>query len=135
MRKGIRKTFGIMLCLFALVFASGCVTNAKTASMRRQLADEGIADLKTAHAEILAAGKIEVAAEAIHDASARESEAFQIAHHPKLGDFETVSPPLRMSGLSLRSERVAPALGADNESLLKEAGLDEEAIRALLKAD
>lgn len=76
---------------------------------------------------------VQTLAEAIHDPAARASGAFQTSRHPEAGEFETVSPPLRMSGHELRSDRVAPLLGADNEALLRRAGLDDDAIRSLLE--
>jgi crotonobetainyl-CoA:carnitine CoA-transferase CaiB-like acyl-CoA transferase len=55
--------------------------------------------------------------------------------HPTAGPFETISPPLRMSGHEMRGTRPAPALGADAEEILREAGLDADAIaRALGRA-
>ena len=78
---------------------------------------------------------VQTLAEAVRDPAARASGAFQVAKHAEAGEFETVSPPLRMSGHELRSDRAAPLLGADNEALLREAGLDEAAIRALIEPE
>ena len=52
--------------------------------------------------------------------------------HPTAGRFETVAPPLCLSEYEMRAERPAPALGADSESVLREAGLSESEIAAAL---
>jgi crotonobetainyl-CoA:carnitine CoA-transferase CaiB-like acyl-CoA transferase len=78
---------------------------------------------------------VQTLAEAVADPAARASGSFQMAKHPEAGEFETVSPPLRMSGHELRSDRCAPLLGADNEALLREAGLDDAQIRMMLGSE
>ncbi len=70
--------------------------------------------------------------EAIHDPQARAAGAFQEVDHPTAGRFETVAPPVRMSRHPMRGERPAPALGADSESVLRDAGLSADEIDAAL---
>jgi crotonobetainyl-CoA:carnitine CoA-transferase CaiB-like acyl-CoA transferase len=67
-------------------------------------------------------------AEAVHDPQARASRIFTEVDHPVAGTYETVSPPVRMSGHAMRGERPAPALGADGRAVLREVGLDDAAI-------
>jgi len=72
-------------------------------------------------------------AEAIEDEQAHANGVFATVNHPTAGDFQTVTPPLRMSGHDMSGVRpAAPALGADNEDVLREAGLDAAAIAAAL---
>jgi crotonobetainyl-CoA:carnitine CoA-transferase CaiB-like acyl-CoA transferase len=78
---------------------------------------------------------VQTLAEAIEDPQARAAGIFSVMEHPTAGPFETISPPLRMSGHEMRGTRPAPALGADAEEILREAGLDADAIaRALGRA-
>ncbi len=88
---------------------------------RRRLQDE---ELIWAPAETLA--------EAIDDPQARAAGVFQRVSHPTAGDFESVAPPIQLSGYELRSDRVAPDLGADSKAVLAEAGLDAAEIDAAL---
>lgn len=73
-------------------------------------------------------------AEAIEDPQAHAAGAFSTVSHPTAGEFETVAPPLRMSGHAMRPLRAAPALGADGAELLREAGLSPEEIEAALES-
>ena len=73
-------------------------------------------------------------AEAIHDPQARATGVFETVNHPTAGPFETVAPPLRLSAHPMRGNRPAPALGADAESVLREAGLSEAEIQAALES-
>jgi formyl-CoA transferase len=71
-------------------------------------------------------------AEAIHDPQARATDVFQTVDHPTAGRYETIRPPLRMSAYEMKGERPAPALGADAESVLREAGLTSAEIAEVL---
>ena len=73
-------------------------------------------------------------AEAVSDPQLREAGIVQTSEHPTAGAFPAVAPPLRMSGFELRSTRAAPALGADSEQVLAEAGLTPEEIEQALDA-
>ncbi len=73
-------------------------------------------------------------AEAVNDPQARSAGIFQTVDHPTAGTFESVSPPLRLSGYDLTSNRPAPGLGADSEAVLAEAGLTPGEIEAALRA-
>ncbi len=70
--------------------------------------------------------------EAIKDQQARDAEVFQAVEHPTAGRYETVAPPVRMSRHPMRGEKPAPALGADGEAVLREAGYNEDEIAAVL---
>lgn len=71
--------------------------------------------------------------EAVEDPTAVARGLFPTVEHPDFGAFKTVAPPIRMSGHSMQGTAPAPALGADTEAVLAEAGVDEET-RALLVA-
>jgi crotonobetainyl-CoA:carnitine CoA-transferase CaiB-like acyl-CoA transferase len=73
--------------------------------------------------------------EAIDDAQARAMGYFTTVEHPTAGRFESVAPPFKLSATPPSGDRPAPALGADNESVLRAAGLDEGEIREALERD
>ncbi len=88
--------------------------------------------------EVALAGKpviwapVRTLAEAIEDPQARANEIFQTVCHPIAGEYETIAPPMRLSGYEMRGERPAPLLGADNQEILRSVGLSEEEIAAAL---
>lgn len=73
-------------------------------------------------------------AEAVDDPQAHAFGSFPTVQHPTEGAFRTVAPPLRMSGHALDGTAPAPALSADTEAVLREAGLSEADIALLLAA-
>lgn len=73
-------------------------------------------------------------AEAVDDPQAEAFGSFPTVQHPTAGPFRTVAPPLRMSGHALEGTATAPALGADTEAALREAGVPEEDIALLVPA-
>ncbi len=70
--------------------------------------------------------------EVVQDPQARAMKYFRSVEHPTAGRFDTVAPPLRLSAYEMRAERPAPALGADGEAVLREAGLSAEEVAAAL---
>jgi len=73
--------------------------------------------------------------EAVQDATARATGVFQTVEHPTAGPFETIAPPVRLSGHEMRGERPAPALGADGADVLAEAGCSEQEIGEALRVE
>ena len=73
-------------------------------------------------------------AEAVEDPQAEAFGSFPTVEHPTEGRFRTVAPPLRMSGHALDGTAPAPALGADTEAALRQAGVPEEDIALLVAA-
>ena len=71
-------------------------------------------------------------AEAVADPSAEAFESFPTVDHPVHGQFRTVGPPLRMSGHDLVGTAPAPEIGADGRDVLRDAGLSNEEIAAIL---
>jgi len=70
--------------------------------------------------------------EAVRDPQARAAGIFAEVEHPTAGVFETVRPPIRLSGHPMPSRQAAPGLGEHNESVLEEAGLSSDEIREAL---
>ena len=70
--------------------------------------------------------------EAVLDPQAIAGGYFQTVDHPTAGSFEAVSPPLRLSGYEMLGNKPAPALGADSEAILREAGLSPDEVKAIL---
>lgn len=73
-------------------------------------------------------------AEAVGDPQAAAAGSFPTVEHPGAGAFRTVAPPLAMSGHALRGTAPAPALSADTEAVLREAGVPEDEIAVLVAA-
>lgn len=73
--------------------------------------------------------------EALADPQVRAMDMLRRVAHPRLAPFETVGPPLRLSGHPMPADRPGPDLGADTEALLREAGLSEAEIRGVLGSD
>jgi crotonobetainyl-CoA:carnitine CoA-transferase CaiB-like acyl-CoA transferase len=73
-------------------------------------------------------------AEAVEDEAAIAFGSFPMVEHPTQGAFRTVAPPLRMSGHALHGTSPAPALGADTEAVLREAGVSDDEIAVLVAA-
>ena len=74
-------------------------------------------------------------AEAVRDPPAPSARVFQRGRQPTAGESDSVAPPLSLSGYELRSDRIAPELGADGEAVLAEAGLDGSEIAAALATE
>lgn len=70
--------------------------------------------------------------EALRDEQARTNGVFATVEHPVAGSYETVTAPVRLSGHDLSGARPAPALGADNQAILAEAGLSADEIAEAL---
>ncbi|MAX00899.1 MAG: CoA transferase [Sphingomonas sp.] len=64
----------------------------------------------------------------------REVGMFDVAPHPSEGDVRTVRSPFRQVGAPAEPDRPAPVRGGDSRDVLHEAGLDDEAIEALITA-
>jgi crotonobetainyl-CoA:carnitine CoA-transferase CaiB-like acyl-CoA transferase len=69
--------------------------------------------------------------EVIDDPQVRAMGYFSNVTHPKLGEFQSVGPPFRMSSHAMPANRPAPELGADNAAVLREAGLSDAEIEKL----
>jgi len=77
---------------------------------------------------------VKTLAEAAEDPNAIARGTFPVVDHPQLGRFRTIAPPLQMSGHAMPGNAPAPALGADTEAVLREAGVDDETIELLVAA-
>jgi crotonobetainyl-CoA:carnitine CoA-transferase CaiB-like acyl-CoA transferase len=70
--------------------------------------------------------------EAVQDPQARALGYFQELEHEEAGPFETVGPPMRITGVPLGAERPPSALHGDAADVLREAGLSDAEIEKLL---
>jgi len=72
--------------------------------------------------------------EVADDPQVRAMGYLREVEHPEVGRHVTMGPPLVMSRHAMPADRPAPALGVDNEALLRAAGLDEAEIAEVLAA-
>ena len=72
--------------------------------------------------------------ETLDDPQIRAMGYFTRVDHPTLGAFETVGPPLQLSGHAMPANRPAPELGAESEVILGEAGLSADEIAAIKRS-
>jgi crotonobetainyl-CoA:carnitine CoA-transferase CaiB-like acyl-CoA transferase len=66
-----------------------------------------------------------------------QTEALGILHpvaHPAIEDLRLVAPPLSVDGERVVPRSAPPALGADSEQVLREAGYDDAQVRALFES-
>jgi crotonobetainyl-CoA:carnitine CoA-transferase CaiB-like acyl-CoA transferase len=73
-------------------------------------------------------GPINSYAEAFDDPQVRARGMVVELDHPAFGRHRTLGSPIKMSETPTRVERPAPQLGEHTREVLREAGLDEEAI-------
>jgi crotonobetainyl-CoA:carnitine CoA-transferase CaiB-like acyl-CoA transferase len=73
-------------------------------------------------------------AELFDDPQIRAMGYFRSVEHATAGRFETMGPPFDLSVTALEATAPAPALGADGEAVLREAGLDDAEIAAALRS-
>ena len=71
-------------------------------------------------------------AELVDDPQVRAMGYLREVEHPTAGSFEAMGPPLELSAFPMAANRPAPALGADGEAVLREAGLSDDEIAAAL---
>ncbi len=77
---------------------------------------------------------VKTVAEAGVDPQAAANGSFPTVQHPEHGAFQTVAPPLTMSGYAMDGTAPAPALGEHTAEVLAEAGVDDETIALLVAA-
>ncbi|HTO68809.1 MAG TPA: CoA transferase [Myxococcota bacterium] len=70
--------------------------------------------------------------ELIDDPQVRAMGYFSTVAHPRLGTFQSVGPPFKMSAHPMPANRPAPDLGADGPAVLREAGLSDAEIARIL---
>jgi crotonobetainyl-CoA:carnitine CoA-transferase CaiB-like acyl-CoA transferase len=69
--------------------------------------------------------------ELIDDPQVAAMGYFSTVTHPKLGEFQSVGPPFKLSAHPMPANRPAPELGADNAAVLREVGLSDDEIAKL----
>lgn len=72
--------------------------------------------------------------EQFEDEQAWANEFLVRLEHDTIGGHTVVAPPVKFSDTPLKAERAAPPLGRDSRAVLRDAGLDDEAIDRLLAA-
>jgi crotonobetainyl-CoA:carnitine CoA-transferase CaiB-like acyl-CoA transferase len=77
------------------------------------------------------AGPIYTVPEALDDPHARARGMVQELPHPTLGTVTGLGNPVKMSRTPPAMVEPAPALGEDSDAILREVGLDDEAIGRL----
>jgi len=70
--------------------------------------------------------------EALQDEQARATGVFTSVDHPVAGTYDTIAAPIRLSAHAMPGGRPAPALSADAESILADAGLSPKEITEAL---
>lgn len=68
----------------------------------------------------------------LEDPHLKAVEFFQSIDHPTEGAITTVRQPLRFAGAATSNDRPAPRVGSDGRAVLKEYGMDDSAIDALV---
>jgi crotonobetainyl-CoA:carnitine CoA-transferase CaiB-like acyl-CoA transferase len=103
------------------------------ALLAEHFAKRTLAEWETAlDAKRLIWSPVRTLSEALHDEQARATGVFTSVDHPVAGTYDTVAAPIRLSGHAMPGGRPAPALGADAEAVLANAGLSPEEIREAL---
>ncbi len=97
--------------------------------LRTRTSAEWLAALDTAQ---IPAGKVSTLEDLQHDPQLLASDFFQTIDHPVNGRMVMPEPPWRLDGQSLPIRRAPPAMGADSEQVLAEAGLSQQQISAAL---
>ena len=69
----------------------------------------------------------------IDDPQARAIGMFTTVEHPEAGEFETLTAPFTMSDAEVAVRGPAPGVGDHTVEVLREAGVDEEEIHALMR--
>ncbi len=120
----------------------------ENSAARRQNADE----LKRLVAEVLATrtaddwsealnaagvpcGPVKTIQEVFEDPQVQHLGIAQSVAHPNLGDISLIGSAVDIDGASKRIEHPIPAIGADTEEVLREAGLSEAEITDLRRQD
>jgi len=71
--------------------------------------------------------------EATHDPQVAEMNVITTVDHPEHDGIRTVTPPVQLSNHAMPGTRPAPALGADSNAILEEAGCTTDEIATVLE--
>ena len=104
---------------------------ALSAITRRRPVAEWVERLNAAG---IACGPINAIDQVFADPQVRASGIVATAQHPRFGEIAMLGTPIRLSASTSGVATTAPEKGADTDSVLREAGCDEQEIAALRKA-
>ncbi|MGR3567477.1 MAG: CoA transferase, partial [Pseudooceanicola nanhaiensis] len=80
-------------------------------------------------------GPVKNIREVFEDPQVQHLGIAQKVAHPELGEISLIGSPVDIQGASKRIERPIPAIGADTDAVLREAGLTDEDIDALRRKE
>ncbi len=66
--------------------------------------------------------------------SATENAALVELMHEMLGPYRTFAPPIRMDATPTEAQGPSPLLGKHTEEVLREAGLTDDAVAAMIES-
>lgn len=87
--------------------------------------------VKRLQAEDVPAAKCLTRAEALEQEQFLANQTLETIQHPLMGELRQVRSPARFKGQTLPFGRVCPALGQDTSKVLREIGIDSEALSEL----
>ena len=121
-------------------FATGAARRANADELKRivaeVLATRSAADWTEAlNAAGVPCGPVKNIREVFEDPQVQHLGIAQKVAHPELGEISLIGSPVDIQGASKRIERPIPAIGADTDAVLREAGLTDEDIDALRRKE
>jgi formyl-CoA transferase len=121
-------------------FATGAARRANADELKRIVAEvfatRSAADWTEAlNAAGVPCGPVKNIREVFEDPQVQHLGIAQKVAHPELGEISLIGSPVDIQGASKRIERPIPAIGADTDAVLREAGLTDEDIDALRRKE
>ncbi len=78
-------------------------------------------------------GPVRLPEQLLDEPQAWENDYFIRLEHELVGGLTVVAPPVKFSATPLDAKRASPPLGANTREVLREAGMDDEAVEALIE--
>jgi crotonobetainyl-CoA:carnitine CoA-transferase CaiB-like acyl-CoA transferase len=105
-------------------FVDGAIDDA----LKHDKADPWLAKLKAAG---IPCGRINTVAQALDDPQTAARQMIETAEHPVVGPLKMVGSPFKFSDTPTSVRRAPPVLGEHSEEVLRDLGLDADAIAKL----